>query len=871
MKDRYSVKNEISFDLKDFYDDEKDIIQDYEYIKSLINLRDFQCIFSHHIIIEREITFFLANDFPNSQPYYDYLILENLVEFKNEINNCKPFSYEKLNLDKTIINELNSLINNNIPRKEKEKALDSNIFPKKSYSFEINIDRISLYNDEKISSAYSEIKPNIKKIGKKNIKKKGRKFGTKNNQNSQITSKTISSCNSDNSKRFNNSIKDSKKSYKNDDIIFESKDFRAIKDIDNIPFNYYTPDVNVIGKSYEGEIINNIYDIFNALTMRKLVILKNQNYRAFINGENTEYELDFQITNLSLKDFLFFIGLIFPNIATFDTLDDSLKKEISNIFENKEIIFENIKKFEVKKELKKYEFIDIIGEITIDLFNTEYKKNRQINKYFTLAKELEKNENKNLNKIFHFSPNNKKFVIIITNGIYDNFYNDYIKVKGKDNKLIKDKSKNINHIYIYIKSYKAKHQMIEEKLKIEYINLLENALKEKEKKSKEKNGKIETFQSLKFSELYNTFYKHILINSNIQALRKGLSYMNKKFINSIPSLYFSYLNKKIDKNKVKEIFLQNINLNINFNYEYIGKIKKEFQNIKDEYIPSVSIFEITSQDLMFKNMEKNINKIINYKGIKYEQNTQLNFNNIKEEFDLWLIENEYSIKIVIYNTYDLDINIHGIFYILDYSISKDFVLVINDDLEKYTNLFKIIYYTFKYAEKFQINIDKIIEIEKYGHYLLTKMNFQYNYFDKILKKRLIVQNKDELENKDFLNLFIDKINQDISIYASMNITNINDIFFDAEKIKKNINELNQFRDNFISDEKHHILKKFNNKNSFSDFINANINIEEALEKKFNNYKENLNLIYYKFIEVYYDKAIKKLIKKEIINNYIRIN
>ena len=36
----------------------------------------------------------------------------------------------------------------------------------------------------------------------------------------------------------------------------------------------------------------------------------------------------------------------------------------------------------------------------------------------------------------------------------------------------------------------------------------------------------------------------------------------------------------------------------------------------------------------------------------------------------------------------------------------------------------------------------------------------------------------------------------------------------------------------------------------NDLPLAYINIEESLEMKYNNYKENLNLIYYKFIEIY---------------------
>ena len=339
-------------------------------------------------------------------------------------------------------------------------------------------------------------------------------------------------------------------------------------------------------------------------------------------------------------------------------------------------------------------------------------------------------------------------------------------------------------------------------MKFEYINKLEDALKLKEGGKDKENNNPDKNQSFKFSELYNTFYKHILINNKIQCLRKWLSYMNKKFIKAIGSKYFSFLNKKINKNKIKEIFLQNYNSKIKYNTEYIRKIKEEFENNKNDYKPSIAIFEITTKDSMFKDKEKM--RITNYRRISYETyEDNLKINNIKEEFNSWLIENEYCIKIVIYNTDSSDKKILGILYILHNSLPQDFFLIINEQLERYMS-FEIEYYSFKYNSNSSINIDKIIEKEKYAQFLLEKMNFQFNFFDKILKKRLIVQNNDELESKNYLNYFLIKINQDISIYSSIDITNFNDTFFNIENIKNQIIKLNQFDLQFISEEKNNI-------------------------------------------------------------------
>ena len=43
MEEKEFALNDENFKIADFYNDENDIIQDYDFIKHLINLRDFQC------------------------------------------------------------------------------------------------------------------------------------------------------------------------------------------------------------------------------------------------------------------------------------------------------------------------------------------------------------------------------------------------------------------------------------------------------------------------------------------------------------------------------------------------------------------------------------------------------------------------------------------------------------------------------------------------------------------------------------------------------------------------------------------------------------------------------------------------------------
>ena len=279
------------------------------------------------------------------------------------------------------------------------------------------------------------------------------------------------------------------------------------------------------------------------------------------------------------------------------------------IFKNEATIFESIENIKIDENLKKYEYIDIIGELTTNLFNIEDKKNRQLNKYFLLAKELK--EKPEINKKFNFSPNNKKIIIVITNGKYKYFYKNLNKNINKAVQINKNYD-DIDLIFIYEKFKVGEEQIIQDKYKAKYINLLENALKSKENE----NLILGNYEKLKFSDLYSNFYKNILISNNAQELKNELAFINKKYIYSLPSIYFKFLNKKIDKDKILDLFLKNVNLkNIVPNNEYINIIKNQFTLIKEKYFPSVSILEITSLELLLKNYQDKQFKIL-YENIK---------------------------------------------------------------------------------------------------------------------------------------------------------------------------------------------------------------------------------------------------------------
>ena len=157
-------------------------------------------------------------------------------------------------------------------------------------------------------------------------------------------------------------------------------------------------------------MINYIYDIFNLLTLGNLSFFRNIKY-------DEKYELDFQISNIKFKDFLYFIGLFLPNIPTLETF---ISINLYEIFKNERKIFQTINENNLDNENKGYEFVDILGEITVDLLNIENKKYKQITNYIKLINEL--NSKPNLNEKYHFNEKNKKIIIIITDGKVGNFF-----------------------------------------------------------------------------------------------------------------------------------------------------------------------------------------------------------------------------------------------------------------------------------------------------------------------------------------------------------------------------------------------------------------------------------------------------------------
>jgi hypothetical protein len=70
------------------------------------------------------------------------------------------------------------------------------------------------------------------------------------------------------------------------------------------------------------------------------------------------------------------------------------------------LFFKKINQFDEKNI--EYEYIDIIGEIKIDLLNIENKKIQRFSNYIDLILEMKKNES--LNEKYHFSPKKNYYI-----------------------------------------------------------------------------------------------------------------------------------------------------------------------------------------------------------------------------------------------------------------------------------------------------------------------------------------------------------------------------------------------------------------------------------------------------------------------------
>ena len=862
---------DLSIDEDNYYDIDNDFI--YEIIKNFVNIRELETIESHKLLIEKELFLFLSKDLPKFTPFFEKIDGETIEKFKEQLNNCEKIQCDEINISKDSKNDISSMI--------KIKKEDSQIKEKKKNST-IN--------------------------------------------NSKTFSKSGTSTSSLNINSFDNTKNKSQKDDDNISVDLELKndDFKINEKLEHFEFQENNiRNEKLEGNLYEADIVNYIHKFFYSLTLGNVNMLRNKSY---VDDDKIEYELDFQISNLYIKDFLNFLALLYPNLSNLYTLE--ILNNFKDIFSDKNLILEKIQELKPNNILKNNEYIDIIGEVTLDYLNIKENKDAQLKKYIDLIKKLENNEY--LNKRFNFQVKNKKIILIITDGKYKKFYENFkknkyeIKTEFKEETNIKEepnikekkpKDKNYkdakennvneeneetisdkkeieesqnrinkeiemkkeinNYLFIYIRSKKDNTKILSEKIKNNYIKLLEEELKNNNKN--EKKSLLDKFKKL-FSSNYDDFYKKVVVSEKLDSIRNILKKINDRYISRIAFKYNTYLNKNMSLEKKKLIFnpiIEKIQFKDN-NIVY-AKLEEKYNTEKEAFIPLVSILEISDLKFCFDKYSDKKFKIINYKKHLFENENKTS-NEYSEIIKGWfeqISKSESAIKIIILNTSTININLYHISSNVSDIIKKDenIILFYHVKLEIYVNLInkKI---------SFDNNLEKIVlsyinDNKKY-QFFYKEINSKLNYFDKILKNKIIQDETMNINNNTYIQNLILKINQDISIYNNFDISLYNQKIINGESLENNIIKYRIDSKPFIESiskeiidllkTKLELIKTFKNDEEKKKVI---LKLTKKFESKFNDCNNILLNIYYKYLEKIFTNVIKKELKKVIIDKFIK--
>lgn len=74
----------------------------------------------------------------------------------------------------------------------------------------------------------------------------------------------------------------------------------------------------------------------------------------------------------------------------------------------------------------------------------------------------------------------------------------------------------------------------------------------------------------------------------------------------------------IDKEKVINLFMKHFDFDIKDKKNFLENMQKDYNKSKSKIIPNVSILELVTTKLRFKNYKNNDLKIINYEGQQFD-------------------------------------------------------------------------------------------------------------------------------------------------------------------------------------------------------------------------------------------------------------
>lgn len=873
--------------------EESELLEDIEFLRNYMKIRELKSIFQHELIIEKELLLFFDEEIPVYQPTFMLSSWDDIKEkfnSKNDIKRMEAFydincEIKKINvaIDGEDLKNINNNSNNEQSLslslseelcKEKNKYLNinesgssiNNNEERKKTSIDIinqnqSNNNIILSNNDISSNSQTEINEN-KSESEKNESKSEKNENESKSDKKENQSKRQKKNNQSKSKK-NRKSKSETNDYKNFlDKCTKIENNDICDEIESIKFIPYIPDNDTIDTLFEADVTNFIYDILYILNKGKLIFFRNKEY---FDDNNQKFEFDFQIRNMPIKNFLYLLYLLYPNISTLETL----KFDINSFFTNLDNTIEKIDKLNLEefKELKDYEYLDIIGEVTIDILNQKIRKNEQIKKFGSLMEKLDNSEE--LNKKFNFNINNKKIVLVFTDGKYDDFYYNF-KINKKNNKIFEN-SKKYNFLYIYIRNKFDKIKIYEEKLKYKYIELLE-------KKIKNNINELKLYKNINFSEIYNGFYKKVIISQKLDSIRDTLAKIKRNYIFKLPNLFFKELNNKLSKEDIIKIF--NPILNIKVDKEQFDKINNKFENTKNFYKPYISVFEFgpSEKKLFEKRFQNDKFFVIKHQALIYKLDEKLNENKLKDCLEIFIDSNSTNKtiqKIIIIDTKNSQDPCAFCLINLLFNIDKDERKIIHllcpkifEALENFIKNF--ISNTTFYNDNNDLNktIEKIVDSYKRNQFIYWTLIKEFSFIDKQLKNTIITDSNTNTFN-NYIEKVIIKIKQEISLYYT---NEYNKKLFDENQLKQNIINYDKyyqaFVDGIINDISNYLIKKIKKiKPEDNNEFNLYSVIINCFQGKFKNYKCVLRDIYYNYIYKVYDGLIKIKIQKNILNDY----
>lgn len=751
-----------------------------------------------------------AKSFINNKERTKYRLnnlVDNIIKNKSNIQKINNISHNSSKSSLKISYSKSNIANNN---ESKSFEINSKLFFSFSEKSDFNIssELIKKKEEDKKEDSNNKINVNIEKDKQNNI----------NNENIK-NKKSLN-----NTKKSNNLIDASKKkneSIKKEKVIKEiglSNDEKKDKNL----IKFYDEISGLEGAIFESDTIKFIFNRLLSISNDKKYSLiydfklKKEELNKIFNENKLfpidDIQMDFAILNLKISDLIKLLIDIFPLIHSNSKINLDIKGK--NI-----ITLDDLYKLDnIKKDSD--ERIDIIGEIGINIFN-EPEKCHQLIKYTKLIHNINKmiiNNSKQLQYILdllHFTGENKKLLLFITDSSYLNFKNN------TNNNFLKIQNiLNVDSLLLY----RNKNLLFRTKL----LQTLFKKFKKEEKINFNKS-------------LYNEFdniIKNIFKSNIYEGVVRKLSKIEKKIFNIKNDLY----NYVINNNNFKKVCTDI--MEIIENNDMIVISKEKYNEIKDKIFKNVIKFKIEPEAKIYiiyeeKNEKiESIIKTLENKKIPFKDGDSFEILNDKK-FDIYKMILFFISPNFLFDNFQQFINLTESFRIN--KLNQCILFLNNKRMEnefiKYQNFIK---FNFKYV--YDINKLENMIIELYGnikqndlykqHIQLIENELFYKFIiDKYLylfNKSIYSKKKNYMQNE----LLFMKISQDLQFLKNFEFDeNISLV----QEIKDKINDVNNNKG---------IIKIINDFIDYSKIIldikNILIEFENNIGNKIKINRENIN-------------------------------